>query len=640
MQSSWLKYVRNLAFSVLVLIPLVGCGGGGGGDSASTPAELSNSSPITIAGSVGDGPIVHADIVVRDSRGRAVVTGKSDDQANYFVEVPAGTKFPLTVSATGGRDLVSGDPADFELVALLLEPANSMVNVSPMTTLVSRGAACRPGGVGAKNVEALWSALDTQSSMGFDRALMRDPMRDRITPQNAAAVVYANEGLGEAIRRTHRALQTTSVAASMDDIVRRLACDLADGVLDGAGRSGAEPRTAATFIAAAAGVQLEMLVQRLFVNGQNAMGALNDSLATILPHTTGLRVQDVPITQAFIDQTLAMLRMLQATRSDAVLDRFADLLATVTPGTVTAALQAVWTSADQVQLFAIVEAVALGDSAQIDGQLSAARKAAEGQMPIVSFAASRNAVKSGETTMLTWSSADAVRCHGSGAGGWNGRKDLAGNYVTAAMTQTTTFSLSCSNASGTTARSVVVTVDGVPPQDDPEDPPPAPAPEPTPASVRLTATPAIVDLNGSSTLNWSSEGVTSCAASGGWSGTRPVSGSASVGPLTRDTTFSLSCTGPGGSAVAMTSVSVRIATLTWQAPERKVDGSRLDNLAGFRIHYGTVSRQYATRITISDATRTSHVLSLPRGTYYFAMTAFDANGEESAFSNEVLKRID
>ena len=49
----------------------------------------------------------------------------------------------------------------------------------------------------------------------------------------------------------------------------------------------------------------------------------------------------------------------------------------------------------------------------------------------------------------------------------------------------------------------------------------------------------------SSEIEWASN-AQDCVASGGWSGARPVSGSANTGPIAEPTPFTLTCTGPGG----------------------------------------------------------------------------------------------
>lgn len=74
--------------------------------------------------------------------------------------------------------------------------------------------------------------------------------------------------------------------------------------------------------------------------------------------------------------------------------------------------------------------------------------------------------------------------------------------------------------------------------------------------ISLTATPPSVPHGGSATLDWSAADATSCTASGGWSGPRATSGSTPTGALTVTTDFTLSCTGPGGSASKTVTVTV------------------------------------------------------------------------------------
>ena len=160
-----------------------------------------------------------------------------------------------------------------------------------------------------------------------------------------------------------------------------------------------------------------------------------------------------------------------------------------------------------------------------------------------------------------------------------------------------------------------------------------------PPSVSLTANPPGVPRNTNTTLSWTSANVTSCAASGGWSGPKATSASESVGPITQDTTYTLSCIGTGGNAVAMTTISLREAVLSWQAPTKNVDGSTLTNLAGYKIYYGTASKSYAQTVNVPGASTTTWTLSLAPGTYYFALTAVDSTGAESAKTEEVSKTV-
>ena len=89
----------------------------------------------------------------------------------------------------------------------------------------------------------------------------------------------------------------------------------------------------------------------------------------------------------------------------------------------------------------------------------------------------------------------------------------------------------------------------------------------------------------------------------------------------------------------MTTVSLREAALSWQAPTKNVDGSTLTNLSGYKIYYGTSSSNYTQMVSVSGASTTTWTMSLAPGTYYFALTAVDSTGAESAKTSEVSKTI-
>jgi hypothetical protein len=83
-------------------------------------------------------------------------------------------------------------------------------------------------------------------------------------------------------------------------------------------------------------------------------------------------------------------------------------------------------------------------------------------------------------------------------------------------------------------------------------------------SIFLSASPSSVSSGGSALLVWSATSVSSCTASGGWSGTKAASGNSSTGALGGTTTYTLSCTGPGGSASR--SVMVQVNTVALNGP--------------------------------------------------------------------------
>ena len=82
------------------------------------------------------------------------------------------------------------------------------------------------------------------------------------------------------------------------------------------------------------------------------------------------------------------------------------------------------------------------------------------------------------------------------------------------------------------------------------------------------------------------------------------------------------------------------ATVSWDIPTTNADGSDLNDLAGFNIHYGLTSGNLTDTEVINDNTATSVVITdLQPGTWYFAVSAFDQAGNRSALSAEVNKVI-
>jgi hypothetical protein len=158
-------------------------------------------------------------------------------------------------------------------------------------------------------------------------------------------------------------------------------------------------------------------------------------------------------------------------------------------------------------------------------------------------------------------------------------------------------------------------------------------------TVQLSASPPGVAPGTATTLTWSTTDATDCTASGAWSGPKGSSGSESTGNLNQDQTYELSCTGPGGTALAMTTVTVRAASLSWEAPTENVDGTPLTNLSGFTVHWGNASRNYTESVTFNDPTKLDYFVELSPNTYFFAVTALASDGGESAFSGEVSKTI-
>src|SRR5262249_15060147 len=154
--------------------------------------------------------------------------------------------------------------------------------------------------------------------------------------------------------------------------------------------------------------------------------------------------------------------------------------------------------------------------------------------PSVSLNANPTAIAAGNSSALSWSSTNANSCSESGA--WSGTTTTSGVRSVSPL-QTSTYMMTCVGAGGNASKSVQVSVTAASP------------------TLSLTASPANITAGQSSTLSWSTSNATSCIASGGWSGTMSTAGNTSVAPSST-TSYTLACTGSGGTATKSVSVSV------------------------------------------------------------------------------------
>jgi hypothetical protein len=128
---------------------------------------------------------------------------------------------------------------------------------------------------------------------------------------------------------------------------------------------------------------------------------------------------------------------------------------------------------------------------------------------------------------------------------WGGAVAPSGSVSTGNLQQSTSYGISCTNISGTAVDYKSVTVN-------PEVPPPPPPPPPPPAqsSIDIKANgsngPIFIASGLSANLSWTSVNMTSCTASGDWSGNKNPNGNENTGILLSTRTYTLTCTGPAG----------------------------------------------------------------------------------------------
>ena len=122
-------FLRVLIIAV-ALSQIVACGGSDGGDSESS---TDTSSPVEIGGSVGDGPVTGATVMVYNNDGQQIDSVVSDNKASYRFTVRAkGKEYPLLFESTGGFDLVTGSTPDFQMFSVMLKRSQKQVNIDEM----------------------------------------------------------------------------------------------------------------------------------------------------------------------------------------------------------------------------------------------------------------------------------------------------------------------------------------------------------------------------------------------------------------------------------------------------------------------------------------------------------------------------
>lgn len=231
-------------------------------------------------------------------------------------------------------------------------------------------------------------------------------------------------------------------------------------------------------------------------------------------------------------------------------------------------------------------------------------------------------IAKGGASTLEWSSSGAKWCYGSGH--LRGSRPLNGSLDSGPLWQDRWYKITCSDGAREVSDALTVTIgsgSGV--------------------SVSLDADPRQVASGGSATLRWSSQGAASCTASGSWSGSRSASGSFDTGALPASRTYTLTCENGSESALASVTVQVdEVPVVHWRAPTENIDGTPLMDLSGYRFYWGARSGSYDGSARINSANWTQYQPShLPPGEYYVAVTALDADGNESDYSNEITIQV-
>ena len=233
-------------------------------------------------------------------------------------------------------------------------------------------------------------------------------------------------------------------------------------------------------------------------------------------------------------------------------------------------------------------------------------------------------ITSGSSATLSWTTTNTpTTCTASN--GWSGSKSVSGgSQSTGALVSSQMYVISCTNINGTATDQVTVNMGATP------------AP-----TVGLSLSPTSVTSGQTTTLTWNVTNATSCTGSGYWSGSKNASGGTEVSfAISSPSTFTLSCTGPGGSnsdtevvgliaspppptvAISATPLSIidgQSTNITWTV-------SDANTCTASTWPY---SPNWNGSKSISGGTQSSGAL-VPNGTYTFTLACTNAQGTDQA----------
>ena len=546
--------VTSLAVIVLLALSLSGCGGGGSGSGGRESAVQSISTPppaapTKVTGSVGDGPVVGAQITATDEQNSVVAQATSDDLAKYQLSIPASAKYPLTIKATGGTDMVTGRAPEFDLTSVVMDATQVVSNLSPIGSMIHRTAQCRSGGLTAANLDAAEKAVAGDMSAGLDATLVPHPITTPVSDTNVAHVVKANQVMAEILSRTTDAMQKKGRSVTGAEVLDALACDLADGELDGAAVTGGVSEISETALPVMVSVLLEAITNQLQVDGKNAHDLLDTIIHRISPDSPAtVNTDAVLITPQVIIEAHSALASSMPLQPDPATVALAVALEKFDQPKSAAALSASLPQ-DTLAVGARILVAAQTPLNVLTTQV-ATRPAGASRLlkPTLAVTADTAEVQPGSSTLVHWSTTNALSC--AAIQGFSGQLPINGSRETAPLNTSTTYTLTCLNRVGSATGAVTVSL-----------------PLPT---VTISADQTTVNRNDSTTLRWSTNRINSCVASGAWTGNRAASGAEVVGPITGDSQFTLTCTDGTNSVTATATVLIGAPALVLNSLQSQV----------------------------------------------------------------------
>ncbi len=280
MLSQIIRLTPKLLSIVVLSATLVACGGettdGVGVSSNGIQASLSaNDKILELSGTVGDAPVIEANITIKDAVGDTIVSTVSDNNARYTVSIPSGVSYPLTLSVSGGTNTVTNEAPYFEMTTVVENAYQATANINSFTTLITKSAASMGGGLNLRNINLAKLQITSSMNFGLNNTSMPDVVTSEVNEENVASYVKASVAMGEWLRRTHTTLVAEEESWTPSRLLTVLSADLADGALDGRqGEKTADMVAAATANVLSAQVLIETLSQTLKIANLDVMASL------------------------------------------------------------------------------------------------------------------------------------------------------------------------------------------------------------------------------------------------------------------------------------------------------------------------------------------------------------------------------
>ncbi len=647
-QTCYLGSARTLVAAILLSTQLAACLGS---VDPKTSDEVVDD--LSLSGNVGDGPVVGASMRVIQNNGVELATFESDANANYLVNVSSTLQYyPLVIESTGGIDIVTNLPPDFVLESAVFAPASrSVANVNPFSTYAVALARQLPGGLTESNLESAQSTVSSVLNGGLNDLAMTGPMVTHIDEDNISEVVKASETVAETIRRTRDLLNAFGFNTAGDQILRAIASDITDNVVDGRGGSNSDGRMAAVMTIVTAQVYLESMANELFVNGSNATNSIDAAIMQVSVRTPTVTLEELSATREMIGAARLGLAAAFAIDTDT---RISGLHASISglqhgmsPSLVRTLLPADYRSILQNALnivaggnAAIIDIV--NNIARGDGGLGPDNRAPSIQgTPTSAVVAGSNysfspsaADPDGDTLSFSISNQPSWASFDSTTGQLSGTPSASdvgfysnilisvsdGEFTAslAAFSINVTMSNSAPSISGTPSSAINVGIAYA-------FTPTATDPDGDNLTFSVFALPPWASFNAS---NGRISGTPTAGDVGAYGGIRI---SVSDGSLSDEL---------GPFSITVDAISNGSVTLNWTAPTENEDGTVLVDLAGFRIYWGTTPGNYPNSVTINNASISTYVVdNLAPGTYEFVATSFNTSGVESIFSNSTTKVV-